>query len=126
MKPKPKLSLQGDLLQKFKFETRKKTVLEKFTQVINQGLAYAQRLVLPEKYVMPCLLGDCDMDKQIQKQRDEYSNLLRKTVPTAPPDELSKKKVSATEKLKNFSKKEKLQNAPNPVASKSADKNQET
>ena len=85
-KPKPKLSLEGDLFQKFKFETRKKSLSEKFTESIDKAFAYAQRLILPEKYVLPCLLGDCDMDKKIQKEKEQYSNIFHKKVPLAPPE----------------------------------------
>ena len=87
------MSLGGDLLQKFKFETREKSLSEKLTEKINKALAYAQRLVLPEKYVLPCLLGDCDMDKKIQKEKEMYTNLLRNKVPLTPPEQGSKKKI---------------------------------
>jgi len=83
---KPKLNLGGDLLQKFKFETREKTLSEKIADKINNAFVYAQRMVLPEKYVLPCLLGDCDMDKKIQKEKVLYSNLLNKRVPLTPPE----------------------------------------
>ena len=88
---KPKLSLGGDLLQKFKFETREKTLTEKLSDKINNAFVYAQRLVLPEKYVLPCLLGDCDMDKKIKKEKEMYSNLFHERVPLTPPEKGAKK-----------------------------------
>ena len=84
---KPKLNLGGDLLKKFKFETRQKTLPEKLNEKINQAFAYLQRLVLPEKYVLPCLLGDCDMGEKIKKEKEVYTNLLRKQVPLTPPEQ---------------------------------------
>nr|XP_009858366.3 uncharacterized protein LOC104265625 [Ciona intestinalis] len=86
-KPKLKLNLGGDTLKKFKFEARDKTPIEKLTGLINDGFAYVQRLILPENFVMPCLIGDCNMDKKIKLEKEKYENLLSKKDQVHPPDE---------------------------------------
>lgn len=112
-KSKPRLNLGGEMLEKFKFETREKTASEKLMDKINKLFVYAQRLVLPDKYVMPCILGDCNMDKEIKKQREEYSNLMHKTVPVFPPDTPMKDQDDT-----------KKPDLPEPQSSKADDKKQ--
>lgn len=86
-----KLDLDGDLLEKFRFDEREKTTFELFTIYINKLLAYLQSLILPKNLVMPCIVGNCDMDKKIKKERELYENLLAKKYGLNPPEKKHEK-----------------------------------
>jgi len=74
---KPKIKLSAKTLEKVKFETREKSLTEKFLDRLNDALVWVQRLVLPEDFVMPCLVGDCDMGDKLKKQKEEYEAKLK-------------------------------------------------
>ena len=74
---KPKIKLSGKVLEKVRFETREKSLMDKFLDKVNDALVWCQRLVLPEDFVMPCLVGDCDMGDKIKKQKEEYEAKLK-------------------------------------------------
>ncbi|CAK8677218.1 unnamed protein product [Clavelina lepadiformis] len=95
---KLKITLDNDLMGKFKFETREKSWSEKLTDYVNKGFVYVQRLILPEKFVMPCILGDCDMASKIKKDKEKYSNMLYHKIPTTPPNNGEMKKASSDDK----------------------------
>jgi len=74
---KMKIKLSAKVLEKVKFETREKSLTDKFLDRLNDALVWCQRLVLPEDFVMPCLVGDCDMGDKLKKQKEEYEAKLK-------------------------------------------------